>query len=87
MSVLGQVIGQPGMRAALTVLSRMVTRGKRIPDILPVGRLISGAALAGLRATPLSPTGSAPGLLMGKIASVVNSLGTVGYYAPSPSST
>ena len=82
MSVLGQVIGSPGMRAALTVLSRMVTRGGRIPDILPVGRLISGAASRDPSNTAFTDRLRA-GLLMGKIASVVNSLGTVGYYAPS----
>lgn len=81
MSILSQVQGLPGMRAAKTVVQRMVTRGGRIPDILPSGKVLSGACsrdpgndlVTRLRA----------GLLMGKIASVVNSLGSVGHYAPS----
>lgn len=82
MSVLSQVQGLPGARAAKTAVHRMVTRGGWIPDILPAGKHISGACsrdpgntgdTARLRA----------GMLMGKIATVVNSLGAVGDYAPS----
>lgn len=84
MSVLSQVPGLPGMRAAKTAVSRMVTRGGWIPGILPQGRVISGACSR-------DPSNNAPtdigrlqaGLLMGKISTVINSLGTVGYYAPS----
>lgn len=81
MSVLSQVPGLPGMRAAKTVLSRMVTRGGWIPSVLPQGRVIAGACS---RDTGNSPTTRLQaGLLMGKISTVINSLGTVGYYAPS----
>lgn len=82
MSVLSQVVGLPGIRAAKTVSHRLITRGGWVPDILPSGRIIAGACsrdpgndpdVARLRA----------GLLMGKISSVVNSLGTANYYAPS----
>lgn len=82
MSVLSQVPGLAGLRAAKTVTSRMVTRGGRVPDILPVGRLIAGACSRDPSNTPDVARLQA-GLLMGKITSVVNSLGTVGYYAPS----
>ena len=82
MSVLSQVQGLPGMRAAKTASHRHITRGGWIPDILPSGRVIAGACsrdpgntgdIGRLRA----------GMLMGKITTVVNSLGTVDYYAPS----
>lgn len=82
MSVLSQVVGAPGMRAAKTVSHRMITRGGWIPDILPSGRTIAG----GCSRDP-GNTGDVDklraGLLMGRIVSVVNTLGTVGYYAPS----
>lgn len=82
MSILAQVVGMPGMRTAVEAAHRLVTRGGWNPDILPMGRIIAGACsrdpgndtyVSRLRA----------GILMGKISSVVNSLGTVGYYAPS----
>lgn len=82
MSVLSQVTGLPGMRAAKTVTSRMITRGGGIPAILPQGRVISGACTRDPGNTPDVGRIRA-GMLMGKIGSVVNSLGTVGNYAPS----
>ena len=82
MSVLSQVVGLAGMRAAKTVLSRMISRGGWIPAILPQGRVISGAASRDTSNTGLTNRLQA-GLLMGKISTVINSLGTVGYYAPS----
>ena len=82
MSVLEQVVGPAGVRAAKTALHRMVTRGGWIPDILPQGRLISGVCSRDPSNT-VDITRLQPGLLMGKIGTVVNSLGTAGYYAPS----
>lgn len=82
MSVLAQVPGLAGMRAAKTVLHRMITRGGWIPDILPQGRVIAGACSRDPGNTT-DVTRLRAGLLMGKITTVVNSLGTVGYYAPS----
>jgi hypothetical protein len=82
MSVLSSVQGQPGTRAFLTVTSRMVTRGGYMPVILPVGRYIAGDASRDPGNSPQTGRLRA-GTLMGKIASVVNSLGTVGWYAPS----
>jgi hypothetical protein len=82
MSSLSQVQGLPGMKAAKTVLHRNVTRGGWVPDVLPQGRVIAGACTRDPGNTP-DVTRLRAGLLMGKIASVVNSLGTVGYYAPS----
>jgi hypothetical protein len=77
-----QVVGLPGVRAAKTVLHRMVTRGGWIPDILPGGKFISGGASRD-PSNSVDVTRLQAGLLMGKISTVVNSLGTVGYYAPS----
>jgi hypothetical protein len=72
------------MRAFKTVASRMVTRGGWIPDILPVGKLIAGDASRDWTNNAPTDVGRLQaGLLMGKISTVVNSLGTVGYYAPS----
>lgn len=82
MSVLGQVYGDPGARTAKTASHRAVTYGGFPPQFLPQGRMIAGACsrdpgntgdLGRLRA----------GMLLGKISTVVNSLGTVGYFAPS----
>ncbi len=81
MSVLSQVQGLPGMRAAKTVLHRIITRGGMIPDILPAGKVMAGACT---RDTGNSPTSRLrAGLIMGKISTVVNSLGAVGQYANS----
>lgn len=77
-----QVIGLTGMRAAKTVSHRMITRGGWVPDILPQGRVIAGACSRDPGNTT-DVTRLRAGLLMGKIASVVNSLGTVDFYAPS----
>lgn len=82
MSVLSQVAGLPGMRAAKTVTSRMVTRGGWIPDILPLGKVLSGGCTRDPSNTPDVGRIRA-GVLLGKITSVVNSLGTIGQYAPS----
>lgn len=79
---LAQTPGMPGMRAARSAVSRMVTRGGRMPEILPEGRIIAGACSRDPSNT-VDVTRLRPGLLLGKISSVVNSLGTVGYYAPS----
>jgi hypothetical protein len=82
MSVLSQVQGLPGARAAKTVSHRMVTRGGWVPDILPQGRVIAGACSRDPGNTP-DVARLRAGMLMGKITTVVNSLGTVGFYAPS----
>lgn len=82
MSVLSQVAGLAGMRAGKTVLHRVVTRGGTIPDILPEGRIIAGACSRDPSNT-VDVTRLQAGLLMGKITTVVNSLGTTTYYAPS----
>lgn len=82
MSVLSQVVGAPGMRAAKTAVHRAITYGGWIPDILPLGRTISGAVSRDPGNTP-DLTRLRAGLLMGKITTQVNGLGTVGYYGPS----
>lgn len=82
MSVLSQVVGLPGIRAPKTAQHRMVTRGGWYPEILPQGKTIAGACSRDPGNSP-DITRLRAGLLMGKIGSVVNSLGTVGYYAPS----
>lgn len=82
MSILRQVQGLPGMRAAKSVLHRLITRGGYIPDVLPQGKVISGACSRDPSNTT-DVTCLRAGLLMGKISSVVNSLGSVGHYAPS----
>lgn len=82
MSVLSQVVGLAGLRAAKTVAHRIVTRGGMIPDVLPEGRYVAGACSRDPSNT-VDVTRLQAGLLMGKISTVVNSLGTVGYYAPS----
>src|SRR5579872_269161 len=82
MSVLSQVVGLAGMRSAVSVLSRMITRGGRIPDILPQGRIIDGSCSR----DPGNGTATnrlRAGTLMGKLTSVVNSLGTTTNYANS----
>ncbi len=80
--MLQQVLGLPGMRAAKTVVSRMVTYGGYIPSVLPVGRILSGECTRDPSNTPDVGRIRA-GVLLGKISTVVNSLGTVGHYAPS----
>lgn len=80
MSVLAQVEGQAGMRAAVAADHRIVTRGGQIPA-LPQGRTLAGACARDAGNTPV--TRLRAGILVGKISSVVNSLGTIGYYAPS----
>lgn len=82
MSVIVPVLGMPGVRAAKTVSHRMVTRGGYHPMILPTGRIIAGACSRDPGNTT-DVTRLRAGLLMGKISTVVNSLGTVGEYAPS----
>lgn len=82
MSILSQVQGLPGMRAAKTVLHRIITRGGMIPDILPAGKVIAGACSRDPGNTPYTNRLRA-GLIMGKISTVVNSLGAIGQYAPS----
>lgn len=77
------VVGLAGVRAAKTALHRVVTRGGMIPDILPEGRIIAGACSRDPSNSTADVTRLQAGLLMGKISTVVNSLGTVGYYAPS----
>lgn len=66
MSVLSQVQGLPGMRAAKTVTHRMVTRGGWIPSILPQGRVIASAKTRDPGNTP-DVTRVRAGMLMGKI--------------------
>lgn len=80
MSILAQVEGQAGMRAGVTADHRIVTRGGQIPA-LPQGRTIAGACTRDPGNTPV--TRIRAGMMMGVISTVVNSLGTVGYYAPS----
>lgn len=80
--VLSQVFGLPGQRAAKTVSHRMITRGGWVPDILPQGKIIAGACTRDTGNT-VSSARIRAGMLMGKISTVVNSLGTVGYYANS----
>jgi hypothetical protein len=82
MSVLSQVQGLPGQRAAKTVQHRTVMRGAWVPDIMPAGKFLAGDASRDPGNTPDVGRLRA-GLVIGKITSVVNSLGTVGYYAPS----
>lgn len=82
MSILSQVQGLPGMKAAKTVTSRMVTRGGWIPDILPTGKVLAGACTRDPSNTP-DVARIRAGVLLGKLTSVVNSLGTIGQYAPS----
>ena len=65
---------------AKTVLHKMVTRGGRVPDVLSMGRIIAGACSRDPSNTT-DVTRLQPGLIMGKISSVVNSLGTVGHQA------
>lgn len=82
MSVAPYVPGLPGVRAAKTATHRIVFRGGYIPTLLPGGKIIAGACSR----DPLN-TGNVDvlraGVLMGKISTVVNSLGTVNFYAPS----
>ena len=77
------ILGEPGVRAARTATPRHVFLTSKGAQFLPGLRRISGAASR----DPGNAAGDIgvlrPGVLMGKIASVVNSLGTVGHYAPS----
>jgi hypothetical protein len=82
MSVLAQVQGLPGARAAKTVLHRAVMLGAWVPDVLPAGKYLAGDASRDPGNTP-DVGRIRSGMMIGKISSVVNSLGTVGYYAPS----
>lgn len=82
MSILAQVPGLPGMRAATSVDHRVVTRGGPVPIILPVGKTIAGACTRDTGNTSYVDRVRA-GMIMGKISSVVNSLGAVGDYANS----
>lgn len=80
MTVLAQVQGLPGMRAATSADHRIVTKGGQIPS-LPGGRIIAGACIRDPGNTPVTRVRA--GMLLGKISSVVNSLGTVGYFGAS----
>lgn len=80
MSVIAQVQGMPGMRAASSSVHRIVTKGGQIPA-LPSGRTLAGACSRDPGNTPV--TALRAGILLGKISTVVNSLGTAGYFAPS----
>lgn len=75
------VTGLPGVRTARTASHRVVFK-QRSEFFLAGGKLIAGAC-----SRDTGNTGDLdilrPGLVMGKISSVVNSLGTVGLYAPS----
>src|SRR6266851_6952430 len=82
MSVLSQVQGLPGARAAKTVLHRAIMLGAWVPDVLPAGKYLAGDASRDPGNTP-DVGRIRSGYLIGKIASVVNTKGTVGYYAPS----
>lgn len=81
-NLLSQVVGLPGMRAAKSVLHRQILRGGHIPDILPSGKYVAGGCTRDTSNTT-DTTRVRAGTLMGKISTVVNSLGTVGYYANS----
>ena len=73
--------GPPGIAAARKATHRALFL-QRSETFLAQGRLIAGDASRDPGNTPDIGVLRA-GLLMGKISSVVNSLGTVGYYAPS----
>lgn len=79
--MLGNYVGgMPRIGSRVNVSHRIVFRGQ--PEwYLPGGRIISGACSRDPGNTDV--TILRPGLLMGKITTVVNSLGTVGLYAPS----
>lgn len=77
-----QVYGLPGVRAAKTATHRLAFRGGWWPALLPTGKVIAGGCSRDPGNTGDIHTLRA-GVLMGKIGTVVNSLGTVGYYAPS----
>jgi len=82
MSFAPYVPGLPGVRAAKTATQKVVFLGGYIPEILPGGKLVAGDASRDPTNTTTILNLQA-GLIMGKISTVVNSLGTVGYYAPS----
>jgi hypothetical protein len=75
------VPGLPGMRAARTASHRTILRGGMYA-FLSGGKTIAGGASRDPGNTSDVDVLRA-GLLMGKISSVVNSLGTVGFFAPS----
>lgn len=82
MSLPGFVGGMPRMADAVTATHRIVFRDGVMTGDLSGGKIISGAC-----SRDPGNTGDInvlrPGLLMGKIVTQVNSLGTVGHYAPS----
>lgn len=79
---LSQTIGLPGTRAATTATYRTITSGGPLMSVLSRGRVIAGACSRDPGNTT-DVTCLRAGILMGKITTVVNSLGTVGYFAPS----
>lgn len=79
---LSQVVGLPGTRSATTASYRTVTSGGPLMSVLPRGRIIAGGCSRDPGNTT-DVTRLRAGLIMGKIGTVVNSLGTVGFFAPS----
>ncbi len=78
---LSQVVGLPGTRVHTTASYRTVTSGGPLMAVLPRGRIIAGACSRDPGNTT-DVTRLRAGIVMGKITSVVNSLGTVGFFAP-----
>ena len=81
MSILSQVQGLPGMRAAKESVHRVVSRGGHLPAVLPSGNILAGACSRDPGNDPV--TRLRAGMLLGMIDTVVNSLGAAGQYAPS----
>lgn len=81
MSLPGFVGGLPGVRTAITATHKIVFRDGQFTGWLSGGKIISGDCSRDPSNADVNVL--LPGLLMGKIASAVNSLGTAGHYAPS----
>lgn len=80
MSFPGYIGGMPRIGSRTNASHRIVFKGN--PEyMLPGGKIISGECSRDPGNTDVTILRS--GLLMGKITTVVNSLGTVGHYAPS----